>query len=215
MSIDGPRETLPVTPATEVWRGQESFQDALYEWMQRTPWLAISGAAHLVLLLILQAFPWALFESPEEVEITSSIEMVTEPLPDPPPPELDQEIEPEIVDQVPVIQELPTDFIESDDFSETPSLEPVNDAGALADAPFPAMRVLAELGLGGPPGGAYPGRRAPAGARARLGRGPARAYPPRRWRGGRGSQRACGRRPGRQRRFRRWRQRQRLTGPVV
>jgi hypothetical protein len=173
MSIDGPRETLPVTPATEVWRGQESFQDALYEWMQRTPWLAISGAAHLVLLLILQAFPWALFERPEEVEITSSIAMVTEPLPEPPPPELDQKIETEIVDQVPVIQELPTDFIESDDFSETPSLEPVGDAGALADSPFMDVGVLGELGLGGPPGGKYTGRFGPAGTGGRDGRGTA------------------------------------------
>ena len=173
MTIDHPHQTALVTRAAGTWHEEESFQDALYEWMQRAPWLAISGAAHLVILLIIQAFPWTLFDSPPEIELTTSIAKVIEPLPEPPPPEPDQIVEPDVVDEIPVIQEVPTDLVDSDDFTDDPSLEPVSDAGALADSPFLDLGSLGELGLGGPPGGKYTGRFGPGDGGGGPGRGTA------------------------------------------
>ena len=45
--------TLP-----KSWEQEETFNDVLYEWMSRAPWLAISAALHLVIFLIIQAIPW-------------------------------------------------------------------------------------------------------------------------------------------------------------
>ena len=173
MSIDHPNTAALVTRSAGSCIEEESFQDALYDWMQRAPWLAISAAAHLVILLIIQAFPWALFDSPPEIELTTSIAKVAEPLPEPPPPEPDQIIEPDVVDEIPVIQEIPTDIVDSENFSDEPSLDPPSDAGALAASPFLDMGSLGELGLGGPPGGKYTGRFGPGGGGVGAGRGTA------------------------------------------
>ena len=56
--------TLP-----KSWEQEETFNDVLYEWMSRAPWLAISAALHLVIFLIIQAIPWSLFGQNDEVVI--------------------------------------------------------------------------------------------------------------------------------------------------
>ena len=88
-----------VRPATErrspaPWEEEETFHDALYNWMGRAPWLAISTAAHLVVFLVIQAIPWALFEKVPEVQIQASLAEHPEILPEDPPDEPEQQVRP-------------------------------------------------------------------------------------------------------------------------
>ncbi len=153
----------------------ESFHDALDEWMQQAPWLGISVAAHLVLLMVLQAFPWALFDAQPEVAILTSMEVPPDPLPEPPPPEPEPELDPIEVSEDPVLQEVPTDVI-SDEVSNVEVADVADVGGALDDAPFMDVGSFGELGLGGPPGGKYTGRFGPgAGGGGGHGRGTAPA----------------------------------------
>lgn len=59
--------------------GERTFHDALYEWMERAPWLALSAAAHLLLYLLLSAIPWEQFRAPESVQLQARI---AEPAPE-------------------------------------------------------------------------------------------------------------------------------------
>ena len=43
------------------WEQETTFNDTLYDWMGRAPWLAISAAAHLLAYFILSAIPWSAF----------------------------------------------------------------------------------------------------------------------------------------------------------
>ena len=40
------------------WEEEVTFNDILYDWMTRAPWLAISLGAHLVVFIIIAAIPW-------------------------------------------------------------------------------------------------------------------------------------------------------------
>ena len=50
----------------KVWEQEETFNDILYDWMGRAPWLAISLGLHFVAYFILLAIPWHLFQKPPE-----------------------------------------------------------------------------------------------------------------------------------------------------
>ena len=68
-----------------AWEQETTFNDVLYDWMSRAPWLAISAAAHLVMFLILSVFPWEIFRPEEAKEIQASIEQTPEELFEDPP----------------------------------------------------------------------------------------------------------------------------------
>ena len=51
--------------ASRAWEEELSFQDALFEWMNRAPWLALSATAHAMGLLVLSLIPWTLLEQRE------------------------------------------------------------------------------------------------------------------------------------------------------
>jgi len=162
MSSDFGRQVAPVQTALEPWREQESFQDALYEWMQRAPWLAISGAAHVVIFLILQAFPWELFEENHKPDIVASLDMPADSLPEPSEPEPMEEIDPEPVSDEPVIVEMPTDETPVEDPGDFSALDSVSDFGAEEDSLFNDTGPIGVLGLGGgSKGGKYTGRFGP------------------------------------------------------
>jgi hypothetical protein len=136
----------------------ESFNDALYDWMQRAPWLAISVAAHLVVFLILQAIPWNLFEEETETPLLTAIAAPPVPeFPEEPPPEEPPEI-PELqdIDDVPEIVDTP-DEIDSFDTDE-PYDDTAGEADSIFDAPFQSTAFSAVIGIGGPPGGLRAGR---------------------------------------------------------
>ena len=70
--------TPAIAPRTTSWE-EESFGDALYQWMDRAPWIAISGMLHLVAFLILAAIPWSIFDEEQPQVITTAIEPVEVP----------------------------------------------------------------------------------------------------------------------------------------
>jgi hypothetical protein len=83
--------TLP-----RVWEEQHSFNDILYEWMGRAPWLAVSGAAHLLAFFVLSAFPWDAFKKPEPPTIFAHL---------PPPAEEPAEEPEEVLPEEPPVPE--------------------------------------------------------------------------------------------------------------
>lgn len=80
-----------------------TFHELLFEWMERAPWLVISLAAHVVVLLVLSLVPWTLFEEAEETPLVARIAPPVEEVIDDPPEEPKPEIEPEKVIEEPVI----------------------------------------------------------------------------------------------------------------
>ena len=55
--------TLP-----KPWEEETTFNDILYDWMSRAPWLAISAVTHVMVFLLLAVIPWSIFSSdPEQV----------------------------------------------------------------------------------------------------------------------------------------------------
>jgi hypothetical protein len=80
-----------------------TFHELLFEWMERAPWLVISLAAHVVVLLVLSLVPWRLFEDVEERPIFATLEQPPEVIVDDPPEEPEPVIEPDEVIEEPVI----------------------------------------------------------------------------------------------------------------
>ena len=147
------------------WEKEADFHDALYEWMNRAPWLAISVAAHLLIFFVLVAIPWEQFEE-QRVE-----EFVMLPAPAPveefeePDERIEDETEPQDEDDPVLVEEDPA-IDDPSDF-ELEKGEPLS-----ADAPEFEL-PLSELGLGsGPLGTGELGKYGERGA-GRRGRGTA------------------------------------------
>lgn len=141
-----------------------TFHELLFEWMERAPWLVISLAAHVIVLLVLSLVPWALFEVADETSIVAKITQPPEDVVIDPEPEPEPEIKPEVVETDPVLVD--------DQVVVEPS--PVNladDSMAEGDpdkfelAPFEDMQANNLLGIGGGGGGG------PYGDRFKKGRG--------------------------------------------
>lgn len=140
------RHSAPLEP--------ESFSDTLYDWMERAPWLAISGAFHLVAFLILAAIPWSIFEQPEERVVHVGVDHVPEPeILEPEEPEEPVEPEPltEVVPEVELDQPVQSELFTEED-STTPDGDPTLDSVT----PFVNVNPTAIVGIGpgGPPGSA-------------------------------------------------------------
>ena len=58
-------------PSLAQFHQREGFDDALYRWMQRAPWLALSALAHALLFAMLLAIPWELLtdQDPAQVDV--------------------------------------------------------------------------------------------------------------------------------------------------
>ncbi|MEE8467930.1 MAG: prenyltransferase/squalene oxidase repeat-containing protein, partial [Planctomycetota bacterium] len=151
MGIDGSEGLLQVeSTLPKPWEQADDFHDTLYDWMGRAPWLAISTAAHLVIFLIIQAVPWALFERQEEVVISATIQPPREQLPLDPPPEPEHEILPEVIEEDPVVQvDLPVEDPETDD--EVFTDDERGDPEMWTDSQFtdPSMNNVLGIGPGG------------------------------------------------------------------
>ena len=128
----------------KVWEQEQTFNDVLYDWMSRAPFLAIALAIHLLAFFAVNAIPWNLFnkEQPATFQATAP----------PPPPEQFEEPEPEepeeIIDEPieePVItdSEITEDSEVSDDVSDLDAPE----------SPFKSDQFNSALGLGGGAGG--------------------------------------------------------------
>ncbi|MFT4540958.1 MAG: hypothetical protein ACI841_003830 [Planctomycetota bacterium] len=145
------------TTLPKPWETEETFNDVLYDWMSRAPWLAISAAAHLVAFLIIQAIPWALFMNDPEVEIQATVEQAPEEIIEDPPEEEIEEIEEEETEEEPIIQDFEiSDHNETDTDEEFESTE--GDPDMFADSPFDNEAFNDVIGIGGGAGGKFGGR---------------------------------------------------------
>ena len=140
----------------------ETFGEALYEWMERAPWLVISGALHFVLFLVLVAIPWSVLEEQEEQIVSTQLETIPEP-------ELDEPEEPvEVVEPEPLTETVPEVEVdqpmESEVFTEELSTTPDGDPSLDTADPFDAADPAGVLGIG-------PGGRPGSGGRFGTGRG--------------------------------------------
>ena len=108
--------TIPVE-----WTRTPTFNDLLYEWMERAPWLTISLLAHFVLFLLLTVIPWNLFEKEELKVVYVSPEAMIENILEEPPPEVIPEVATEDPLEEPSLNEAdasePTESPASDDFA--------------------------------------------------------------------------------------------------
>ncbi|MBI1382068.1 MAG: hypothetical protein GC161_13405 [Planctomycetaceae bacterium] len=141
------------TTMPKSWEEERSFNDVLYDWLGRAPYLAVAVVVHLLALFLLNLVPWNLFNEEPVKELTAKIEAPPiEEFEEPPPPEPEEIEEVEIVD--PVIVETIVD--------ETVVDDPVEE-----DMPFDnPNNANTEIGIGGGGGGGTRGGRR--GGRAKV-----------------------------------------------
>jgi hypothetical protein len=124
---------------------QESFGDALYDWMGRAPFLAIAMAVHLFAFFLLAAIPWQVGRDDLPAVFTAAIvPPPADPFEEPvePPPEIEKPVDPER--QVDFVErEITDNEFESDDENELDAPE----------SPFNNDWRDDTIGFGGPAGG--------------------------------------------------------------
>jgi len=138
------------------WEEETTFNDILYEWMSRAPWLAISAAAHALLILILMAIPWDLLYPEQTKEIQATLEQTPEDVWEDPPPEEPEEIEEEEIEEEPVLKDAEISDHNEDITDEYESTE--GDPDFLSDSPFDDKAFNDVIGIGGGAGGKFGGR---------------------------------------------------------
>ena len=138
------------------WEQETSFNDVLYDWMSRAPWLAVSAAAHLVFFLILSVFPWEVFRPKEAVEIQASIEQAPEEVFEDPPEEEPEEIEEEEPIEEPILKDAEVDDHNEDETDVFDSMQ--GDPDFMNDSPFDDKAFNDVIGIGGGAGGKFGGR---------------------------------------------------------
>ncbi|HTF90823.1 MAG TPA: prenyltransferase/squalene oxidase repeat-containing protein [Planctomycetota bacterium] len=140
------------------WEVETTFHDTLYDWMSSAPWLAISAAAHGVVILVMLMIPWELLEERPSTVFVSGIEQpMEEPFEDPPPPELPEAIEKPANDDPTKVVESPDDLLPS---NEPDDAEPAGDPDVQGDHPFDYTGSNPVIGIGGDPGSKL-GKRGP------------------------------------------------------
>ncbi len=139
------------------WEEETTFNDVLYDWMGRAPWLAISAGAHVMAFLLLAVIPWGMFDSTEPAEITAAVEQAPEEVFEDPEEEEIEEIEEEEPLEEPVIKDAEvSDHNETEDNQEYESSE--GDPDFLSDSPFDDKAFNDVIGIGGGAGGKFGGR---------------------------------------------------------
>ncbi|HUR29386.1 MAG TPA: prenyltransferase/squalene oxidase repeat-containing protein [Planctomycetota bacterium] len=152
--------TLP-----KSWEVERTFNDALYEWMARAPWLAISAAAHGLVILVVLMIPWKRLEKTESKPIRASIEQAPEDLfEDPRPREEPVEIQKEPLEE-PVLEDAAiSDHNETDDGEEIAdvmgSTGSIGEPDLRSDTAFEGKGENGVIGIRGDVGGKY-GERKP------------------------------------------------------
>jgi len=138
------------------WEREQTFNDVLYDWMGRAPWLAISAAAHVIVVLICMAIPWDALNRNEATEIKATIEQAPEEVFEDPPEEEPEELEEEPTEE-PVLKDAEvSDHNEEDTNEDFESVQ--GDPDFTADSPFDAKAFNDVIGIGGGAGGKFGGR---------------------------------------------------------
>ena len=131
------------------WEQEQSFNDVLYEWINKAPWLAISGAAHLLVFFILAAIPWDQFTKKEEKILEATLAPQQEEIFEEEPEEIEEEVEEEVIEE-PVLQDSEvTDEVTED-------VETTTDDFLASD--FQSDSFNDVIGIGGGAGSKFGGR---------------------------------------------------------
>ncbi len=64
--MSSPQHATGMPAVRESALERDDFRENLYEWMQRTPWLLVSVAAHVFLFFALAAIPWEYLKDPPD-----------------------------------------------------------------------------------------------------------------------------------------------------
>ena len=157
---------LPVRPHGGRDFDDESFQDLLGERIRNAPWLVVSLAAHIVVLLLV----WLLLPPDRPKPVAASVSLLA---PKQPPVELPPKMpEKPIVDPEPVETEVTVDDRAIDVPSEDAPSEFLSDAPATETNTIPSDSIAGPVGIGGGP---YGQRGGPSGGGKRGGNGPPRS----------------------------------------
>jgi hypothetical protein len=153
----------------KAWEQELTFNDILYEWLGRAPWLGISAIAHLMFFLIMAVIPWhILSDKPQKIIITSVVppeEQITEePLVEMPEPITEPVEDPT---EEPVLMDAKVA-----DNSETVSEDSAQgDPDFINESPFTHMAANSIIGVGAGGGGKLGGRFGDGKGRGRKGGG--------------------------------------------
>ncbi len=144
------------TTLPKPWEEEHSFNDVLYDWMSRAPWLAISAAAHLLVFFILMAVPWDKLSRRDEKIIEATLQQTPEEIfEEPEEEEIEEEIEEEPIEE-PVLKDAEVDEVNEEVSEEFESTE--GDPDFLSDSPFDSDNLNDVIGIGGGAGGKFGGR---------------------------------------------------------
>ena len=133
------------TRAAQPWQQEQDFRENLYEWMNATPWVMISLAAHLLLFFIAATIPWQDLKQVEGPIIqTHKPEPIEEIFDTPEPP-------PEFVEVEKPEEPTPSDSTLPEDVVPVPD-SPDSTHELVSDFPFDEAANLKKLGLGGSAG---------------------------------------------------------------
>jgi hypothetical protein len=126
------------------WEEEQTFNDVLYDWMARAPFLAIAFAIHLLGFFILSAIPWSVGGQEPEIVIEANIVPPPEdPFEEPEEPEEVEEVEEVVEEVVEFTDEITDDIIDSEDEVDLDAPE----------SPFNSDQWNDAIGLGGGAGG--------------------------------------------------------------
>jgi hypothetical protein len=126
------------------WEQEQTFNDVLYEWMGRAPFLAIAFAIHLFAFFILSAIPMDTSVEKTEQVIQASIPPPPEdPFEEPEEPEEIEEVEEVVEEEVEFTDEVVEDVVDSNDEVDLDAPE----------SPFNSDQWNDAIGLGGGAGG--------------------------------------------------------------
>ncbi len=139
------------------WEEEVTFNDILYDWIGRAPWLAISAVAHAMLLLLMMVIPWHIFDKPVEKSVEATLDVPVEEITEEPEEEPEEEIEEEEPLDEPVLKDAEvSDHDETDDNQDFMMSE--GDPDFMSDSPFDDTSLNDVIGIGGGAGGKFGGR---------------------------------------------------------
>jgi hypothetical protein len=139
---------------TDLLESDDSFSGTLYRWMNRAPWLAISAAAHLLLVVFLLAIPWDELREHEPPILRVNAEAPPPETFESPPLEPEPPVEPMLTDEIREPELVP--LADSSELANTDSTDAApteGDPDRTADAPFDLFDANPWIGIGGGAGG--------------------------------------------------------------
>lgn len=145
--------TLP-----KPWEEEHTFNDVLYDWMGKAPWLGISVAAHVLAFFVLTAFPWDGPKKDGVKALDATLEATPEDIIEEEEEEEIEEVEEEIEPiEDPIIKDAEVSDHNEEDVDE-PFESMVGDPDQNADSPFDSENSNDVMGLGGGAGGKFGSR---------------------------------------------------------